>query len=252
MAEPRLTDEGLGRALSAAARETAFPPTPSLGSAVSARLEADRAARKRPAFPRVAIWSRRRTLVFAAISLLAVLGLAFGARFVLGAAEVRVQPGATPSGPPLGPGALGEAVPVADVSAAVGFEVALPDGPGPDEAFVVLTDAGPAALLAWDAGDRYGALPDTPWGLVLLQLVGDDEIVTKTVDRFEDLHDVRVNGRRAFWIDAPHELLVATESGDESFTIQGNVLIWAEGLVTFRMETSLRLRAAIALAETIG
>jgi uncharacterized protein (AIM24 family) len=87
---------------------------------------------------------------------------------------------------------------------------------------------------------------------VLLQLVGDDEIVTKTVDRFEDLHDVRVNGRRAFWIDAPHELLVATESGDESFTIQGNVLIWAEGLVTFRMETSLRLRAAIALAETIG
>lgn len=252
MAEIRLTDEALGRALSAAGRDLAFPPTPSFAPAVATRLEVDRAARSRPPFPRIAIWSRRRVVLLAAIGLLAAIALAFGARFVLGAAEVRVQPGVTPTGPPLGPGALGEPVAVSDVSAAVGFQVALPDGSVPDEAYVVLTDAGRGALLAWNAGDRYAALPETPWGLVLLQLVGDDEIVLKTVDRFEDLLDSRVNGRRAFWIDAPHELFVATEAGDESFTVQGNVLIWAEGLVTYRMETTLRLREAIALAETIG
>lgn len=252
MSEMKPTDEALERALSAAGRELAFPPTPAIVTAVVSRLETDRAARSRPTFPRIAIWSRRRVLILAGIGLLALLGLAFGARLVLGTAEVRVQPGATPSGPPLGPGALGEPVAVEDVSAAVGFEVALPPGAEPDEAFVVQTDAGPGALLAWNADEGSAVLPGTPWRLALLQLLGDDEIVLKTVDRFDALHEIAVNGRRAFWIDASHELRVATESGDETFTIEGNVLIWAEGLVTYRMETPLRLREAVALAETIS
>ena len=63
---------------------------------------------------------------------------------------------------------------------------------------------------------------------------------------------VRVGGRRAFWIDAPHELNVITASGPETFAIQGNVLIWTAGDVTLRLETSLPLREAIAVAETIG
>ena len=252
MAETGRSDDALGRLLVTAGRELAYPQTPSLGPAVAVRLEADVASHARPRFPRIAIWSPRRVLVMAALGLLALLALAFGARFVLGTSEIRVQPGVTPSGPPLGPGTLGEPVAVADVSDAVGFEVALPTGPVPDEAYVVSTPDGPAALLAWNAGVRYPALPETPWGLALLQTTGDGENVLKTVDRFEDLREVRVGERPAFWIDAPHQLLVATEAGTEAFSVEGNVLIWTEGAVTYRMETTLRLRSAIALAETVG
>lgn len=253
MADVRPPDESLGLALRAAGRELAYPATPRLGSAVAWRLEASGAARHRPPFPRVALWSRRRVLVLAAIGLLAALALAFGARFVLGAAEVRVVPGLTPSGPPVGPGELGRPVSLEDVSAAVGFEVALPIGPGPDEAYVVSrTGMDDVALLAWATSSRYPALPDTPWGLVLMELTGDEEVLVKDVARFEDMRRVRVDGRRAFWIDAPHELTVITANGPETFAIQGNVLIWTAGDVTFRLETSLQLREAIALAEAIA
>ena len=73
----------------------------------------------------------------------------------------------------------------------------------------------------------------------------------KSVNRFEDLRNVRVDGRPAFWIDAPHELIVFTSDGPRTFLIDANVLIWAEGGVTFRLETTLGAPAAIALAESV-
>jgi hypothetical protein len=246
-------EDALGRALRAAGRELAYPPTPELAGAVAWRLEAGGAARRRPPFPRMALWSRRRLLVVAAIGLLAALALAFGVRFVLGAAEVRVHPGVSPSGPPLGPGRLGEPIPVEEVSEAVGFEVALPTGPAPDEAYVVTTDGlDDAALLAWAPGPDYPAIGGAPWGLVLLELTEDDVVVVKDLQEFGDFREVRVGGRRAFWIDAPHELTVITADGPETFSVRGNVLIWTKDDVTFRLETSLPLREARALAETIG
>jgi len=253
MADARVPDEQLGLALRSIGRGLGYPPTPRLGAAVTWRLEASGAAGRRPPFPRMALWSRRRALVFAAIGLLAVLGLAFGARFVLGAAEVRVQPGLTPSGPPVGPGELGEPISVEEVSTAVGFELELPAGPGPDEAYVVSrTGLDDVALLAWTASLRYPALPDTPWGLVLIELIGDEDFLVKDVNRFEDLRTVRVGDRRAFWIDAPHEVTLIAANGPETFAVRGNVLIWTRGGITFRLETSLPLRQSIALAETIA
>jgi len=253
MADAMSPDESIRLALRAAGRQLAYPPTPPLAPGVVWRLETSGAARHHPPFPRVALWSRRRVLVLAAIGLLAALALAFGARFVLGAAEVRVVPGLTPSGPPVGPGELGRPVSLEDVSAAVGFEVALPIGPGPDETYVVSrTGLDDVALLAWAASPRYPTLPDTPWGLVLMELTGDEDFLVKDVNRFEDLRRVHVDGRRAFWIDAPHELTVISANGPKTFVVQGNVLIWAAGDVTFRLETSLPLREAVALAETIA
>lgn len=250
MAERRLADEALGREV--ARLDPSFPRTPSIVPGVIARLETDRAARTRPPFPRVAIWSRRRLLALAAVGLLALLALAFGARFVIGAAEVRVQPGVSPTGPPLRPGELGEPASIARVAASVAFPLALPTGPGPDAAYLVPTGSGKAALLAWGAGDRYPALPDTGLGLVLMELRSDVELVLKDVNRFDDLREVRVSGRRAFWIHAPHDLIVRTEGGPRTFAIDANVLIWVRDDVTLRLETSLSLPDAIALAETIG
>jgi hypothetical protein len=252
----RTRPDPLPGALLALADDLAYPPTPGLAAAVGWRLEAAAATGRRPPFPRTALWSRRRLVAVAAVGLLALLALAFGARFVLGAAEVRVQPGITPSGPPFQPspsGGLGEPVPVDGASAAAGFPVALPAGPPPDEAYVVATEGRvDAILLAWAPSATYPPLPATPYGLLLLETTGDRETIVKNVERFEDLHRVRVAGRIAAWIDAPHELIVLTEEGPSSFSVEANVLIWMRDGVTYRLETALGLRDAIALAETIG
>jgi hypothetical protein len=252
MSETQVSDEALGRALASLGRDVAFPPTPATASEVVERLRAGRAARSRPPFPALALWSRRRVLALVAVGILAVLALAFAARLVLGAAEIRVQPGVTPSGPPLGPAGLGTPVPVGELEDAVGFEVRLPLGPLPDEAYVFTAGSGNgAALLAWDAGERYPHLPGTPWGLILMQVEGEETALAKNVGDAEDARAVEVGGRRSIWIDAPHELLVITDEGAQRFLVEGNVLIWVDAGITYRLETTLALPAAIALAESL-
>jgi hypothetical protein len=251
MAERGPDLRGLELALAEMGGDVAFPPTPTLAGTVMARLETERAARARPPFARTAIWSRRRALVVAAVGILALLALAFGARLVFGGAEVRVRPGVTPSGPALGPGALGEPVSLDALRDALPFPVALPPGDPPDVVHVIRTVSGPGALLAWEPEDRYEPVAGTPWGLVILQVADDEETIAKDVNRFQDLTEVEVGGLPAAWIDAPHELLLFTARGTESFAVRGNVLIWTRDGVTFRMETSLRLRRAVALAESI-
>jgi hypothetical protein len=197
------------------------------------------------------LWSRRRLLAVVAVGIISLLALAFAARLVIGAAEIRVQPGVTPSGPPLGPDVLGDPVPVERVERAVGFELRVPAGPLPDDAYVFVAAGGDGALLAWEASDRYPSLPGTPWGMVLIELRTDEGTLVKDVGGFDDVQEVRVDGRSAFWIEASHELHVITDVGSETFRVDGNVLIWTRGDVTYRLETSLGLPEAIALAESV-
>jgi hypothetical protein len=251
MADIRTPEDTLAVALRDAGRELAYPTTPPISQGVVARLEAERERRKRPRFPAVSLWSRRRVLALVAVGLIGLLALAFAARLVIGAAEIRVQPGVTPSGPPLGPDALGDPVPVDRVEQQVGFMLRAPAGPLPDEAYVFVSAGGDGALLAWEAGDRYPSLPGTPWGLILVEFRTDEGSLVKDVGGFEDVQEVRVDGRAAFWIEAPHELHVITDEGSETFRVDGNVLIWTQGAVTYRLETSLGLSEAVALAESL-
>ncbi len=216
-----------------------------------ARLETERERQTRPRFPTVALWSRRRLLAVVAVGVIGLLALAFAARLVIGAAEIRVQPGVTPSGPPLGPDALGDPFPIDRVEREVGFAVRVPAGPLPDEAYVFVAAGGDGALLAWDASDRYPSLPGTPWGLVLVELRTDEGTLVKDVGGFDDIQQARVDGRTAFWLEAPHQLHVLTDEGSETYRVDGNVLIWTRGDVTYRLETSLGLPEAIALAESV-
>jgi len=251
MADMRTPEDTLAVALRDAGRDLAYPPTPPISQGVVARLEAEREGRIRPRFPAVSLWSRRRVLAFVAVGLIGLLALAFAARLVIGAAEIRVQPGVTPSGPPLGPGALGDPVPVDRVEQQVGFTLRVPAGPPPDEAYVFVSAGGDGALLAWEASDRYPSLPGTPWGLILVELRTDQGTLVKDVGGFEDVQEVGVGGRAAFWLEARHELHVITDEGSETFRVDGNVLIWTQGAVTYRLETSLDLPEAVALAESL-
>ena len=75
MGDRPMTDERLGAALATMRGNVAFPATPAFRDAVTARLTSERAAGERPRLPGLALWSRRRVLVLAAIGLLAALAL---------------------------------------------------------------------------------------------------------------------------------------------------------------------------------
>lgn len=247
------TQDPIVRELREAARTLELPPTPALVGAVQARLMAESAAGRRPPLPGRALWTPRRALALATVAVLALLALAAAGRLVLGAAEIRVQPGVSPTGPPLRPPELGEPVPLEDLSTRVGFPVALPEGPPPDAGYAIETDWGSlGALLVWRAQDEAERLPGTPWARILMQLETDRAIALKSVGAFEDVREVRVEGRRAYWIDAPHTLVIRTATGEERLSVQGNVLIWVERGITFRLETTLELGPAVAMADSFA
>lgn len=256
MADRTLTDEQLSAALVALGRDLAYPETPSLSGAVTGRLTAERTNGTRPRLPGLALLNRRRVLVLFAVGLLALLGIAAAARLAIGAFEIRVQPNAgsspTASLPPIQPSAIGDPVSEVEAIARVGFEPALPPGPSPDEVYVIDSDFGdPGLLYAWLPSETYPRIEGTEWGQLLIVAQGDEEFATKMIDRFDALVEVKVNGRRAAWIPAPHEISISTDEGSKTFSVTGNVLIWQAGDLTYRLETELGRADAIALAESM-
>jgi hypothetical protein len=249
-----MSDERLIAAIRALGREIAYPPAPALVPAVTSRLTSPAAP---PARVRTAPWwNRRRTLVLVAVGALAALAIAAAARLVIGAFEVREQPGSTPSAsqPPIQPDVLGDPVPPEDAAGAAGFEPVLPEGPAPDKAYVVNSPFGdPGLLYVWLPSDAYPRIPGTDWGMVLMTFQGDAETVTKTVDRFEDVRPASVNGRPAFWVAVPHVITIETERGLETFAVRGNVLVWeGDDGIAYRMETALGRAEALELAGSAG
>jgi hypothetical protein len=65
------------------------------------------------------------------------------------------------------------------------------------------------------------------------------------------IQETTVNGQRAIWTVGPYPLKLS--NGDIQFTrlIDGHVLIWADGDVTYRLETDLALDEALKIAESL-
>ena len=254
MADRASTDRQLSAALAALGRTVAFPQAPAITSAVTARLAAERTRGVRPRLPGLALLGRRRVLVLVAVGLLALLAIAGATRLAIGAFEVRVQPEASPSPslPPIEPSALGDPVSEREAIAQAGFEPALPPGPGPDEAYVIDTEFGDRGILyAWRPSGSHPRIQGSEWGQMLIVAQGDAEFVTKSINRFDALTEVLVDGKRAFWIPAPHQVSISTGHGSETFAVTGNVLIWQVDDLSYRLETSLGRAEAIALAESM-
>ena len=224
-------------------------------SAVTARLENERAAGARPAFPGRALWSRRRVLVLATVGLLAALALAAAARFAIGAIEIRVQPGVTPSAslPPVEPDALGDPVPAQEAVALAGFEPFLPSGPAPDEAYVVDSPFGDPGLVS--RGGR--ARPIRPCrgrsgGSCCIAFQGDDETWSRACRRSRTCTLPR-------WAAPPRRGSPSAtcsrsrpSAASQTFSVRGNVLIWEVDGMTYRLETSLDRASALEVAGSIA
>jgi hypothetical protein len=169
--------------------------------------------------------------------------------------EPAAAPAATPGPSPTPLASLLDLAGESSLAAAedrLGAPVPLPAYPadlGPPDRVFVQDLGGPVAILLWLEPDR----PDqVRMALYILRLEGGAFAGKFQVDEVEE---VRVNGRPAYWVRGEHLLQFRGPAGESRFAplrpVAGNVLIWEMGGTTYRLESGLSRDEAIRVAESL-
>lgn len=218
-----------------------------------------------------------RALVLALIALLAVAAIAGavglglpGLRLILGEAPPSSIPSLAPASPATRsptPGVLGgslrlgEVLDPADPAALderAGFGVRMPSAAGigtPDAAWIDERKGGQVTLL-WVPGEALPATDEPGIGLLVSQFRGvmEDGSFRKLIDSGTVVAPVRVGDSPGYWLSGDqHFLFWEGPDGfvDDARRWVGDVLIWADGPITYRLETSLGREEAIRIAESM-
>jgi hypothetical protein len=272
--------EGLDRRLQREALQFEFPPTPDIAGAVRGRLE------EKPV-PALRILTPARALLVLALAAAAVLLAVPSARATVfealqvgvvrillgepeaeqGVATATSASGELEAGPATAAGEPGDgsfAPPVTQVPQPsaldqlagetsleearrlAGFEIRLPAYPpdlgAPDRVFY--QPMGPTVILVWtDPG-----VPNPP--RLSLFILGETILLDKAAPTV--LERTAVGGEAAYWAEGPYMLAIRGERELElRLLVQGHVLIWAEGALTYRLESGLPLKEALRIAESL-
>ncbi len=211
-------------------------------------------------------WQLAAAAAVAALVLFsAVLAVSPGARkavaewFGLRGIEIRQTP-ASPRAPtrPVGEGLnLGRSVAISEAERIAGFRVRLPQALGPPDTVFVrsLSVAGNEVFLVY--GSRPG-LPESSEagvGALLSEFRGElDRAFIRKIAGFSQISFVRVNGNPGFWIEGAHDVVYLDENGnpvEATFRLAGNVLLWEQDGLTFRLESALTLKRAVEIARSV-
>lgn len=260
----RRRDEVLVKLLQEAARDAAFPETPPLAERVRTRIERG----PRPIAPVVLPRTRppllRPVLVAAlavAVALAVTLALSVTARRavadLLGVAGIRVTFGDDPPSSPRPPGRVrfGERVSRAAASERAGFRVSIPAAVAAEPALYFDASVGDRGMVSVVYPRGAGTLADVD--LLLSQFVASvpEEYVKKLVTMGSDVTYTDVEGLPAFWIaGTPHFFFYEERDGEvrrETVRLAGDVLVWEEGGVTYRVEGARSLEDARRIAESL-
>lgn len=237
-----MNDEQFAHRVERTARAFPYPPTPDIAFAPRARQPARRPLRR---FAWAAV-----IVVAVFFGMLAIEPVRAAVLEVLRIGGVEVWIGGAPPTPlplPTNLLDLAGATTLEAARAAVDFPLRLPpDFPPPDYVFVQ-RGPGQMVIMAWtdpDAPDRVAtSLFQIGGGVSAQKMLGEGA--------FEQ---TEVNGQPALWTTAPHVVRFIRDGQPEegyALLVEGHALIWAEGGVTYRLETRLPLREAIALAEAL-
>lgn len=242
--------------LRALGRELVVPDAPDLGDAVRSRLDQRDVRSERPAGVGIrAVQLRRPAWRIALAILLVLLGLLVatpqgralvGHVFRFSGIELSQQ-----SSPPVSPrpsaSLPGERrVPLDQARRLVAFPILVPAALGrPDQ--VVVSDRGRVATLIYHR-TAYGQLRMDEF---------DGHLDTVVFEKFIYAHKVskvRLNGRNAYWIKGPHEIVYVTAAGTTDTAsarlTNGNTLIWDTPRVALRLEGRFDLPHALAIARS--
>jgi hypothetical protein len=239
----RMDDERLGRALRSLEPMLLVPPPPDVRGAVADAIRSGRPRRRR-------LSPRARVVLVIAAAVLALATAAVAARFVIDLGGIRIEPPPTgvpsASHPPLTGPAFGEPTTLGAAAREAEFHPIVPSALGTPDRVWIARGNEPGSILiamAWLPRDGLPRIPGTPYGASLIEVEGDAELVAKYVDP----RNVRTAGG-AYWIARPHEVELLTGHGTRTFHVTGHTLIWERGDLALRLETSLPLSDALALA----
>lgn len=186
----------------------------------------------------------------------------------LGLDGVRIERTAAPptpaSRPPSGRGAtldLGTRMTIGEAQALASYAIELPSDPAlgaPDEVWESPTAPGGRVSLVYRARPGLPAATQTGVGVLLMEFrasIRRDLLVKKLAGPGSGVRFVRVNGDPGYWISgAPHEFFLLAPDGrpvPETTRLAGNVLIWEHDGVVLRIESALRLGAALRIATSV-
>ena len=259
------------------------PDGPDLTAAVRARIEMMPAPQARRGtlgpLPRGLVWqwrATRRALILALVALLALAALAGaiglglpGLRLILGEApgSPAPRPSATRQASPSTPAALGASMGLgepldptdpAGLDARAGFDVALPADPavGPPEAAYIDEGRAGQVTLLWPAGPELPATSEPSVALLLSEFEGavNEGFFVKAISGGTVVDRVRVDGNPGYWISGePHALFWDGPNGPavDARRWVGDVLIWSDGRITYRLESALGRDKAIRIAGSL-
>jgi hypothetical protein len=257
------------RQLIAISRELEYPRTPDVAGAVMRRIAGEGKGNPGPVSRRLA-WALMILLVFFASLMLIPSARAAILEFIqIGAVRIfRAEATPLPAPQQEFPSAMATVTATAistaqplipilenlagemkleDAQRNVDYSILLPAYPPdlgpPDRVFVQDAD-GAMTILVWlDPGQ-----PDKV--LMSLHFLPSGSWAVKKIEPTM-IRETEVNGQRAIWTIGPYPIRYS--SGDIDFTrlVDGHVLIWAAGDVTYRLETGLSLEEAVRLAESL-
>ena len=245
--------------LRTAAATLQYPPTPNVAGAVRRRLRKDAPVKRLHTGPRLA-WVAV-ALALAVFILLAVPEVRAGLIefFQIGIVRIfPVAPTATrlPAGAPVVtprptptpiPSVLdlyGETA-LADAQKQAPFPIKLPTYPAdlgqPDQVFSQFLGGSVVVLVWFDESAKVS--------LALHIIENDSFAIEKIQPRL--VERTIVNGRPAIWAEGPYMVQIRNGDYDARRLIEGHVLIWSEGGVTYRLETDLPMDEAVKIAESL-
>ena len=141
----------------------------------------------------------------------------------------------------------------------VAFQVLVPSALGdPDEIYLLSTPAGGQVALVYYPRPDLPEASTTGVGLLFTEFQADIHTVgpfAKGLPAGTRIEEVQVNGGRGYWIDGdPHFFFFRDTRGQqltENTRLASNVLLWEQGPLTLRLESSLPKDAALSIATSL-
>jgi hypothetical protein len=127
------------------------------------------------------------------------------------------------------------------------FQVRLPAYPadlGPPDYVFLQNMVSSMVVLVWTKPDD----PNQVW--LSLDEFGPDAITAKKMMP-PVIQTTTVNGHLAYWTSGPYLLELQNGDYEARLLVEGHTLIWEEGDITYRLETSLPLDEAVKIAESL-
>ena len=267
---PESSYENLEANLVRAARHFPYPPTPNLAREVQAKIRDRSTARLHLSLPRQRLIWLTAIILLLSLTLLTVPPLRAAVLEVIRLGAVRIfltEPPPTrlipptasttattpealtsPASPaPLLPTSLLNLAGETTLAAAqVGFPLRLPTQPadlGPPDKVYLQDLNGPVIVLVW-------LDPNQPNRVRLsLHYLNPNTLAGK--GPLQTLQRTTVHNQPALWVTGPHLLQFEGQQYDLVRLVEGRVLIWTEGEITYRLETDLSLEEAIQIAESL-